>query len=352
MKLMLVKGATSVQVAIFVRDSSVTTGAGLTGLVFNTGSLTAYYWRPGGTATAITLATLANAQAAWSSGGFVAIDGTNMPGWYRLDIPNAVLASGVDTCYVMLKGATNMEPVNIEIQLSSMNVNDAVRGGMTALPNANAEASGGLFTRGTGAGQINQDANGRIDANMQAISQDSAAADNLESYCDGTTPIPSNITQIAGTAAANVSSSGRLNVNVTHFDGTAATVTSGIPSVNLAQWKGVAPLDLTSQRVNVLLGACSAGVIDAAAIGTNAIDADAIASDAGTEIANAVKAAVVETEGSYTLQQALSILLAVCAGRTADAGATFKTPNNNATRVAATTNGSNERTAMVLTPSS
>lgn len=39
----------------------------------------------------------------------------------------------------------------------------------TALPNAAAEAAGGLYTRGTGAGQINQDANGRIDANVAAM---------------------------------------------------------------------------------------------------------------------------------------------------------------------------------------
>lgn len=35
----------------------------------------------------------------------------------------------------------------------------------TALPNAAAEAAGGLYTRGTGAGQINQTNNGQIDAN-------------------------------------------------------------------------------------------------------------------------------------------------------------------------------------------
>lgn len=46
---------------------------------------------------------------------------------------------------------------------------DVVRMGLTALPNAAAEAAGGLYTRGTGAGQINQDANGRIDVSLKAI---------------------------------------------------------------------------------------------------------------------------------------------------------------------------------------
>jgi hypothetical protein len=44
---------------------------------------------------------------------------------------------------------------------------DAVRQGLTSLPNAAAEAAGGLYTRGTGAGQINQTANGTV--NVQTV---------------------------------------------------------------------------------------------------------------------------------------------------------------------------------------
>jgi hypothetical protein len=40
--------------------------------------------------------------------------------------------------------------------------------------------------------------------NMTQISGDSTAADTLESYCDGTTPIPSNTTQVAGSSVAGV----------------------------------------------------------------------------------------------------------------------------------------------------
>lgn len=70
--------------------------------------------------------------------------------------------------------------------MHAMDFDDAVRGGLTALPNAAAEAAGGLYTRGTGAGQINQDGNGRIDTNIAAISADTTAADNLEAMYDGT----------------------------------------------------------------------------------------------------------------------------------------------------------------------
>lgn len=46
---------------------------------------------------------------------------------------------------------------------------DAVRLGVTALPNAAAEAAGGLYTRGTGAGQIAQEDNGYISVNLKSI---------------------------------------------------------------------------------------------------------------------------------------------------------------------------------------
>jgi hypothetical protein len=48
----------------------------------------------------------------------------------------------------------------------AVDLSDGVRAGLTALPNANAEAAGGLYTRGSGAGQINQPANGMIDSNV------------------------------------------------------------------------------------------------------------------------------------------------------------------------------------------
>jgi hypothetical protein len=50
-----------------------------------------------------------------------------------------------------------------------VNLNDSVRAGLTALPNAAAEAAGGLYTRGSGAGQINQQANGQLDANVERL---------------------------------------------------------------------------------------------------------------------------------------------------------------------------------------
>lgn len=143
MKQLVLKGKTDLTVYIFVPDSSSTVGAGLTGLVYNAAGLVASYVRPLGSRVAITLATQ-TVTGAHSDGGFVEVDATNMPGVYRLDLPDAVVASGVDSAVVQLKGATNMPPVTLELQLTAANLQDAVRAGLTALPNAAADAAGGL----------------------------------------------------------------------------------------------------------------------------------------------------------------------------------------------------------------
>jgi hypothetical protein len=107
------KDATSQTVYITIRD---VWGNPLTGLAFNTASLTAYYVRPLGSATAITLATQ-TVGGAFSSGGFVEVSAANMPGVYRFDLVNAILATGVDNAKVVLKGAANMQQFVMNIAL-------------------------------------------------------------------------------------------------------------------------------------------------------------------------------------------------------------------------------------------
>lgn len=168
MKLQKVAGSTSQILQIFIADSSSTTGAGLTGLAFNTGSLTAYYHRKGDTtATAITLVTMT--VGTFTSSGFAQIDATNMPGWYQLCPPDACFATG--DCAIHLKGAANMAPLPIEIQI-------------------------------TAAG-FDPDAAVTL-ANATQISGDSGAADNLEAMYDGTgyAPAVPNGSPLYGITAA------------------------------------------------------------------------------------------------------------------------------------------------------
>jgi hypothetical protein len=106
-----VSGNTSLVEYINITQSNY--GLPLSGLTYNSSGLTAYYIRPGGAPTAITLNNQTT-TGAFVSGGFVAVDGTNMPGLYRIDIPNAVFAPGVTKATVYLRGAGNMNPIRIE----------------------------------------------------------------------------------------------------------------------------------------------------------------------------------------------------------------------------------------------
>ena len=117
-KLSLLAGSVSKTVKIFVQDGSLTTGLGLTGLVFNTASLVASYALEGA-ASAVVITLVTATLGTWTSGGFIVVDAANMPGMYELDLPNAAL-TGAKSVVVMLKGAANMVPVVLEIELTAV----------------------------------------------------------------------------------------------------------------------------------------------------------------------------------------------------------------------------------------
>lgn len=171
MKLQIKKGEQSVILNVFIQDSSATTGAGL-GSLDESSSITGGYVKRNGTGVALAVdenVTTEGTYQAPSTAAQVRI-GTiaNMPtGNYELHFHDDLFTTA-DWVTIGLAGATNMATLELEVQLTSINLNDAVRGGMTALPDAAAEASGGLYTRGTGAGQINQTANGSSDATAVA----------------------------------------------------------------------------------------------------------------------------------------------------------------------------------------
>lgn len=169
MKLIRKRGATSNILQVFILDASSVTGAGLTGLTNASSGLIGYFHRDvDTTATAISLVSMT--VGTFTSGGFKEIDATHMPGWYQFCPPDTALAatSTPKSVGMHLQGAANMVPLPLEIQLVAYDPEDTIRMGLTSLPNAAAEAAGGLYTRGTGAGQINQDVNGRVDANTKA----------------------------------------------------------------------------------------------------------------------------------------------------------------------------------------
>lgn len=111
----------------------------------------------------------------------------------------------------------------------------------------------------------------RLQVDMLEISSDSAAADNLEAYTDGTTPMPVNAMQISGdaTAADNVEAD---------YDGTGYNKANSTIGT-------VAALTANNDKTGYGL---ANGAITAAVIATDAIDADALATDAVNEILDAL----------------------------------------------------------------
>jgi hypothetical protein len=126
----LTAGITSVSLPIEVGDTTSTTAGGLSGLVFNTAGLVAEYRRQGQSSwTAITL--VAGTLGTFVSGGFIA-DGA-LAGAYEFCPPNAALASGARWVAIRLRGATNMVPVLIEIELDAVDYQDNAGFGLSRL---------------------------------------------------------------------------------------------------------------------------------------------------------------------------------------------------------------------------
>lgn len=172
-------GQGSVVLRVLIRDSSVTTGAGLTGLTSassglristiadNEATATAYTVAGSTIETIATLGTYAAPTA--TKCRFKEVDATGHPGVYEIQIADARFAvSNAKSLLVSITGATNAAPCHALIPLSSIDPYDAVRAGLTALPNAAAEASGGLITRGAGTGQLSV-SSGRALADLDTI---------------------------------------------------------------------------------------------------------------------------------------------------------------------------------------
>jgi hypothetical protein len=87
--------------------------------------------------------------------------------------------------------------------------------------------------------------------NVTQISGDGTAADNLESYCDGTTPIPANATQISGDAAAADNAE-------SFFDGTGYAGTNNVIPTVTASGLSAAAVDAIWDEV-VTSGHATAG---------------------------------------------------------------------------------------------
>ena len=136
------KATTDVTVYVKVIDDTDGTPEAPT---FETAGIDLWYMREGADHVAITEITQ-TAAGAHDDGGFVHIS----DGICRLDLPDAACLTGVDHVYV---GGTFTGMIVIEASINLVDYDpfDAVRLGLTALPNAAANAAGGLPISAAGA---------------------------------------------------------------------------------------------------------------------------------------------------------------------------------------------------------
>src|SRR3990167_8465553 len=131
------KDSTNRSVDLYIIDS--TDGTPETGVVFDTAGIDLKYRRDLSAVVSVTEATLAALTTAHTDGCFLTIGN----GVYRFDLPDAAWATGAD--HVTIFGTvTGMIVLPVTVQLVDFDPENGVRLGLTALPNAAADAAGGL----------------------------------------------------------------------------------------------------------------------------------------------------------------------------------------------------------------
>jgi hypothetical protein len=123
--------------------SSSSSGLIISTIADNEASATTYTQAGSTTETITTLGTFAAPTA--TKCRFKEVDATNHPGLYEIQIADARFAvSSAKKLVVSISGATSLLATDYEVMLASVNWFDSVRFGLTALPNAAANAAGGL----------------------------------------------------------------------------------------------------------------------------------------------------------------------------------------------------------------
>jgi hypothetical protein len=128
-------GSTSQSIELFL---------GATGLTASTSGLTARYNRTRTASVSIPLVARTIAQA-WTAGGFAEVDATNMPGVYRLDVPDAALAAGADDVTVVVRGASGTNGAVMTVKLSSGGLTEAQTAGAVWNAVRSSYATAGTF---------------------------------------------------------------------------------------------------------------------------------------------------------------------------------------------------------------
>jgi len=118
------RNASTITIAPASTSQSIELYLGATGLTASTSGLSARYNRTRTASVSIPLVARTIAQA-WTAGGFAEVDATNMPGVYRLDLPDAALAAGADDVTIVVRGASGTNGAVMTVKLSSGGLTEA-----------------------------------------------------------------------------------------------------------------------------------------------------------------------------------------------------------------------------------
>lgn len=113
------RGSVKNSIYFVMRDPNTAGSQPIIGLAYNTAGIALSYVKKRGDRVAITPADLASPTAAWTSGGIKAVDGTNQPGLYRLDVPDAAFTDdGISDEVIVTVKATGFHTLHIRIPLT------------------------------------------------------------------------------------------------------------------------------------------------------------------------------------------------------------------------------------------
>ncbi len=183
------RNASNITIAPGSTSQSIELYLGATGLTASTSGLSARYNRTRTASVSIPLVARTIAQA-WTAGGFAEVDATNMPGVYRLDIPDAALAAGADDVTIVVRGASGTNGAVMTVKLSSGGLTEAQTASAVWGALTNDHTTHGTF--GWNVLRADQDSKegvvtlhqsggiSRVDADVHAIANDTDAATELK----------------------------------------------------------------------------------------------------------------------------------------------------------------------------
>jgi hypothetical protein len=298
------RGQGSIIVRVKILNSSVATGAGLTGLSStSSGLIISTIADTESTATAYTVAA-SNVETITTNGTYSAptaskcrfkeVDSTNHKGVYEIQIADARYnVSSAKSLLISISGATNAAETDVVIPLRDLDPYDAVRAGLTSLPNVASGSAGAIITSGTGTAQLSV-SSGAVTAGTvsdktgyslstapptaAAIADavwDEASGDHLAA---GSTGAALNAAGSAGDpwtttlpGAYTGSQAGKILADILTDTGTTLQGELDGIQADTEDIQSRLPAALVSGRIDASVGAMASGVLTAAALATDAV---------------------------------------------------------------------------------